>query len=417
MAQLSADSFAFGGELMSVDDGIAMLSARIVAVGGTEPVALARASGRVLAQDVVAPVDLPPYDNSAVDGYAVRFDDLVPGQETQLRIEGRLAAGMAALAPVAAGTAVQIFTGAPMPAGADTVYMQEDCRVAGGTVALPPGLKRGANRRLAGEDLTRGTLALGAGRRLSPQDVALLAALGLAQVPVRRRLRVAVFSTGNEVLEPGAPLRAGALYDSNRFMLQALLGHLDAEVSDLGILADRQETVAAAVREAARAHDLVVTSGGVSTGEEDHVRAAVESVGSLVFWRLAIKPGRPVAMGVVEGTPVIGLPGNPVAVFVTFAHVVRPLVAALAGESYAPPPRLPVLADFAYRKKEGRREYVRVALARSGEGSLVARKHPRDGAGVLTSLTETDGLVELPEAVTEVRPGDTVAFVSYAALR
>ena len=417
MAQLSADSFAFGGDLMSVDDGIAMLSARIAPVDGVETVALASSAGRVLAHDVAAPVDLPPYDNSAVDGYAVRFDDLMPGQETRLRVEGRLAAGMAALAPVAAGAAVRIFTGAPMPAGADTVYMQEDCRVEGGTVALPPGLKRGANRRLAGEDLPCGATALAAGRRLSPQDVALLAALGLAQVTVRRRLRVAVFSTGNEVLEPGASLRAGALYDSNRFMLQALLRHLDAEVSDLGILADRQDLVAAAVRGAARAHDLVVTSGGVSTGEEDHVRAAVESVGTLVFWRLAIKPGRPVAMGVVEGAPVIGLPGNPVAVFVTFAHVVRPLVAALAGERYAAPPRLPVVADFAYRKKEGRREYVRVSLVRTAEGGLVARKHPRDGAGVLTSLTETDGLVELPEPVTEVKTGDTVAFVGYAALR
>jgi len=247
--------------------------------------------------------------------------------------------------------------------------------------------------------------------------VALLAALGLREIEVRRRLRVAVFSTGNEVLEPGEPLRAGALYDSNRFMLQALLGYVDATVSDLGILADRQDVVAGAVREAARGHDLVVTSGGVSTGEEDHVRAALESVGSLVFWRLAIKPGRPVAMAVVEGTPVIGLPGNPVAVFVTFAHVVRPLVAALAGERFDTPPRLTVVADFSYRKKEGRREYVRVSLQSDGQGRVLARKHPRDGAGVITSLTETDGLVELPEAVTEVRPGDDVRFLGYAGLR
>ncbi|MGL4444790.1 MAG: molybdopterin molybdotransferase MoeA, partial [Alsobacter sp.] len=220
-----------------------------------------------------------------------------------------------------------------------------------------------------------------------------------------------------EVTEPGAVLRAGALYDSNRFVLQALLRRLGADVSDLGILPDSKDAVASAVRAAAAGHDLVVTSGGVSTGEEDHVRAALEGVGSLVFWRLAIKPGRPVAMGVVAGTPVIGLPGNPVAVFVTFAHVVRPLVAALAGEAYSPPPALPVVADFVYRKKEGRREYVRVALARDGQGRVVARKHPREGAGIITSLTETDGLVELPEAITSVAPGDVVGFLSYAVLR
>ncbi|MCZ8099145.1 MAG: molybdopterin molybdotransferase MoeA [Burkholderiales bacterium] len=417
MAQLSADSFAFGGDLMSVDDGVAMLAARVRAVEGVETVVLPEADGRVLASPIVAPVDLPPCDNSAVDGYAVRFDDLLPGLETALPVEGRLAAGMAALAPIAPGTAVRIFTGAPMPDGADTVYMQEDCRLDGSSVLLPAGLKRGANRRLRGEDAPRGETVLAAGRRLTPQDVALLAALGLREVPVRRRMRVAVFSTGNEVTEPGAVLRAGALYDSNRFVLQALLRRLGAEVSDLGILPDSKDAVASAVRAAAAGHDLVVTSGGVSTGEEDHVRAALEGVGSLVFWRLAIKPGRPVAMGVVAGTPVIGLPGNPVAVFVTFAHVVRPLVAALAGEAYSPPPALPVVADFAYRKKEGRREYVRVALGRDGQGRVVARKHPREGAGIITSLTETDGLVELPEAITSVAPGDVVGFLSYAVLR
>ncbi len=417
MAQLSADSFAFGGDLMSVDDGVAMLAARVRAVDGIETVPLAEADGRVLAQSVEAPVDLPPFDNSAVDGYAVRHGDLSAGRDTRLPVEGRLAAGMAALAPLAPGTALRIFTGAPMPAGADTVYMQEDCRLDGDHVVLPPGLSLGANRRLAGEDAPAGASVLAAGRRLTPQDVALVAALGLPEVRVRRPLRVAVFSTGDEVLSPGAPLRPGALFDSNRFVLQALLRRLGARVSDLGILADNRETVARAVREAAAGHDLVVTSGGVSTGEEDHVRAALESVGSLVFWRLAIKPGRPVAMGVVEGTPVIGLPGNPVAVFVTFAHVVRPLVAALAGEAYAPAPPLPVVADFSYRKKEGRREYVRVALARDGGGRVVARKHPREGAGVITSLTETDGLVELPEAITGVSPGDVVGFLSYAVLR
>ncbi|MHB2168184.1 molybdopterin molybdotransferase MoeA [Alsobacter sp. R-9] len=417
MAQLSADSFAFGGELMSVDEGVALLASRIAAIEGHEEVQLTEADGRVTVSPIVAPVNLPPFDNSAVDGYAVRAADLVPGADTVLPVEGRLAAGMAAGGALRPGSAIRIFTGAPMPPDADTVYMQEDVRIDGARVILPPGLKAGANRRLAGEDTPAGSTVVAAGRRLTPQDIALLAALGLRSVTVRRRLRVAVFSTGNEVLDPGAALRPGALYDSNRFVLQALLRRLGAQVSDLGILPDRREAVAEAVRGAAHDHDLIVTSGGVSTGEEDHVRAALEGEGSLVFWRLAIKPGRPVAMAVVAGTPVIGLPGNPVAVFVTFAHVVRPLVAALAGEAFARPLPLPVVADFAYRKKEGRREYVRVALARGDDGRVLARKHPRDGAGVITSLTETDGLVELPEAVTSVAPGDVVGFLAYAVLR
>lgn len=250
---------------------------------------------------------------------------------------------------------------------------------------------------------------------MSPREIALLAGLGIARVPVQTPLRVAVFSTGNEIVPPGEPLRPAALYDANRFMLIAMLKRLGCAVTDLGILPDRQAAVAEALAGAARGHDLLVTSGGVSTGEEDHVKAAVEQAGALTFWRLGIKPGRPVALGVVRGTPFIGLPGNPVAVFVTFTQVARALVARLAGEAFAPPPTLPVRAGFAYRKKEGRREYVRVRIEQSEDG-IVARKHPREGAGVITSLTETDGLVELPEAVTRIEPGDSIGFVAYASL-
>jgi molybdopterin molybdotransferase len=417
MAQLSSDSFAFGDGLLSVDDALVLIAQRITPVSGTEEAPLAEADGRVLAQDIAAPLDLPPFDNSAVDGYAVRFDDLAPDTDTPMAVEGRVTAGSAQEPPAAQGRAIRIFTGAPIPAGADTVFMQEDCRVEDGVVMLPPGLKRGANRRLRGEDVARGTVVLHAGHRLAPQDIGLAAALGLQRLPVRRRLRVAVFSTGNEVVSPGMPLPPAGLYDSNRFVLQALLRRLGAEVTDLGILPDLRETVVAALSAAAGEHDLIVTSGGVSTGEEDHVRAALEEAGSLAFWRLAIKPGRPVAMGVVGGTPFIGLPGNPVAVFVTFAHVLRPLFAALAGANPEQPVPLPVTADFNYRKKEGRREYVRVRLVRGEHGKVLARKHPREGAGVITSLTETDGLVELPENVTSVEPGRTVGFLAYEMLR
>jgi molybdopterin molybdotransferase len=240
--------------------------------------------------------------------------------------------------------------------------------------------------------------------------------VGITQLQVRRRLRVALFSTGDEIAEPGSPLPKAATYDANRFLLAALLDQLGALVTDRGILPDDRARVAHALREAAGNHDLVLTSGGVSTGEADYVRETMEQVGTLVFWRIGIKPGRPVAMGVLDGAALIGLPGNPVAAFVTFVRVVRPLLLQLAGASPEPLIALPVRATFAYRKKTGRREYVRVRLARSADGALEASKHPQDGAGVITSLTETDGLVELPENITTVEPGSTVGFLPYAVL-
>ncbi len=416
MAQLSNDCFAFGGELMSVDEATTLIGERIAVAAGVEDVPLIEADGRVLAEDIAAPLDLPPFDNSAVDGYAVRFADLAEGQETVLAVVGRIAAGAALGGPVPARGAVRIFTGAPLPAGLDTVFMQEDVGAAGDAVVLPAGLRPGANRRLAGEDIARGGTALLAGHRLSPRDIGLIAALGLTTVPVRTPLRVAVFSTGDEVVSPGEPLGPAKLYDANRFMLQAMLRRLGCRATDLGILRDEPRALARALAGAAADHDLIVTSGGVSTGEEDHVKAAVESAGALTFWRIAIKPGRPVAMGVVAGTPFIGLPGNPVAAFVTFAHVARAVIARLTGERLARPRAYPVLAGFAYRKKEGRREYVRVRIEEGDDGALVARKHPREGAGVITSLTETDGLIELPEPVTRVEPGEVLRFLPYDLL-
>jgi molybdopterin molybdotransferase len=422
MAQLSDDCFAFSGPLLPLADMERLIGERIEPVAETETVALASAHGRVVAADIVAPLDLPPFDNSAVDGFAVRHRDLNPSADTRLVIAGRLTAGRAAAEPLAAGEAVRIFTGAPMPSGADTVFMQEDVHVEGNTVIVPAGLALGANRRLAGEDVRKGTVVLPAGRRLSAQDVALAAAVGLTSLKVRRRVRVALFSTGDEIVEPGAPRPPAALYDANRYLLTGMLERLGAAVTDLGILKDDPAALAAAIAAASRGHDLVVTSGGVSTGEADHVRDVVEKMGRLVFWRVAIKPGRPVAMGVIpgsrpgSGTAFVGLPGNPVAVFVTFARVVRPLLLRLAGAQPEPLTALPVRLAFAYKKKKGRREYVRVALRPSSDGTIEAIKHPQDGAGVITSLTETDGLVELTEDTTTVEPGSTVGFLSYATL-
>src|SRR6516225_9906444 len=422
MAQLSDDCFAFNGPLLPVAEAEKMIGARVAAVSGQEMAPLRQALGRVLTADLIAPFNLPPFDNSAVDGYAVRGEDIDSAREQRLTIIDRVAAGHAAAHAVKSGEAVRIFTGAPMPSGADTVFMQEDCRIDGAHVIVPPGLSRGANRRLAGEDIRAGAVALPAGRRLSAQDIALAAALGLTAIDVRRRVRVALFSTGDEIAEPGSPLGDVALYDSNRYLLTAAVARFGAEITDLGILRDEPKALARAIAAAAINHDLVLTSGGVSTGEADYVRSAVESIGRIVFWRVAIKPGRPVAMAVIPGATAgmdaafVGLPGNPAAVYVTFAQVVRPLLLKLAGALPEPLVAMPARAAFAYKKRKGRREYVRVTLRKGADGMIDAVTFPQDGAGVLTSLTQTDGLAELGEDVTAIEPGATVGFLSYASL-
>lgn len=416
MAQLSDDRAAFGGALLPVAGALGLISRTIAPITGGETVGLIAAAGRISDRDVVAGLNVPPFDNSAVDGYAVRHVDLAPEGSTVLPVSSRLPAGVEAVAPIMPGTAVRIFTGAPMPDEADTVFMQEDVRAEGGNVLLPAGLKRGANRRFAGEDFQLGDIVIRAGTRIDPRHVAALAALGLTQLDVRRRVRVALFSTGDEIVPPGQPLRPGTQYDSNRFLLTALLARRGAEVHDLGVLPDRRDEVAAALAKASAQHDLILTSGGGSTGEEDHVRQALEDGGTLDFWRLAIKPGRPVAMGRIGDARFVGLPGNPVASFVTFVRFAGPLVDHLSGGAMREATGTSAIADFSYRKKEGRREYVRATLAAGADGRPVVRKFPREGAALISSLTGTDGLVELDEAVTEIAPGDAVRFLPYDLL-
>jgi molybdopterin molybdotransferase len=415
MAQLSDDCFAFGSAPMPLAQASAELAARVKAVPEIETAPLGQADGRVLATALAAPISLPPFDNSAVDGYAVRHADLHEGRETALPVVARVAAGQVAprLPPL---SAIRIFTGAPLPDGADTVFMQEDTHMDGATVVCPAGLTRFANARTAGEDIAVGEPALPAGRLLRPQDVALAAALGVTSLAVRRRLRVGVFSTGDELVAAGARLPAGKVFDSNRPMLLALLARAGAEATDLGILPDRTEALAGALAAAAATHDLLLTSGGVSTGEEDHVKAAVSQAGRLDHWRVSIKPGRPVAMGTIQGAAFVGLPGNPVAVFVTFAHIVRPLLAALSGEAWQPPRRMPVRIGFAHRKKQGRREFLRASLRGDPAGGWIAEKWPTDGAGVITSLTGTDGLLEFTEDATVLEAGATAGFLPWAVL-
>lgn len=425
MVQLRDDCFANDGALMPADTALDLLLDRLHPIVDSEPAALRAAAGRIAAADVIAERDVPPHDNSAVDGYAVYFDDLAADADTRLPVAGRAAAGHPLNRAQERGESVRIFTGAPMPAGAsgdeaggpDTVLMQEDCTVEnsaeGDQVVIPLGIKKGANRRFRGEDVKAGTTILTAGQRLRPQEIGLAASIGLTSLTVYRPLRVAVMSTGDEVSEPGSDLPTGGIYDANRYSLFALLDDLGCEVTDLGILPDDRAVLGEVLGKAAENHDALISSAGMSVGDEDHLSETVSALGQLHFWKLAIKPGRPVALGQIGGMTFIGLPGNPAAMMVTFLALARPALLRLAGATDLLPHLYKVRAGFDHTKKPARREYVRVRLSTGKDGNLIAHKFPREGAGILTSLVEADGLVELPEDTTQLTEGTMVDFLPF----
>ena len=410
MTRLADDCFASDAAPLTVEGALERIRNRLHAVTGSETVALDAALDRVLSEDVVSPIDVPPHNNAAVDGYALRAADL-PAQGGDMQVAGRVAAGHPLQITPGPGVAVRIFTGATVPEGFDTVVMQEDCRADGERVILPAGLRPGANVRLRGEDVRRDTVTLAAGTRLGPGHLGLAASIGRTSLPVRLPLRVAVASTGDEVTEPGEALRPGAVFDANRHTVKALLSRLGCAVTDLGILEDDPRAIAKALAQAAETHDVVMTSGGVSAGEEDHVRASVAQHGRIDAWRLSVKPGRPVALGVIGGRAFIGLPGNPVAAVVAFVTLARPVLLALAGAQVAAPARYPVTAGFSHAKKPGRREFLRVRL----EAGLPPRavKAGPDGSGILSALAAADGLIDLPEDSTGLVVGDTAAYLPF----
>lgn len=420
MAQLSDDCFETDGGLIPVEAALALLEARLATIVGTEKITLNTAVGRILADDIVSDRAVPPHDNSAVDGYAVYFDDLSANAETTLPVVGRVTAGHLLDGPATRGTAVRIFTGAPIPdgaAGPDTVLMQEDCRTENrdgqACVVIPAGISRGANRRDSGEDVAPGQVILPMGQRLRPQDIGLAASIGRPALPVYKRLVVGVLSTGDEVFEPGADAPVGGIYDANRHALMAVLSDLGCDVRDYGIIPDDAGRIEDALKSAAADCDAIVSSAGMSVGDEDHLAGSVERLGTLHFWKVAIKPGRPVAFGQIGDTPFIGLPGNPAAMMVTFLLLARPALLRLGGATDLSPRLYKVRAGFDHSKKERRREYVRVNLEADDDGVLIARKHPRSGAGVLTSMVESEGLVELPEDMTQLTPGTMVSFLPF----
>jgi molybdopterin molybdotransferase len=401
--------------MLSVREALSHLLDAARPVAGVEAVPTLEANGRVLAEDQLATLNVPSADNTQMDGYAVRAFECESGSAT-LRVSQRIPAGSVG-EPLEPGTAARIFTGALIPPGADAVVMQEQCEAVGDSVTVRHAPRPGEWIRRTGEDVAAGSVILPAGTRLRSQELGLAASVGLAALPVRRRVRVAVFFTGDELTMPGEALKPGAIYNSNRFTLRGLLENFGCEFTDFGIVPDSLEATRDTLRQAAREHDLIITSGGVSVGEEDHIKPAVESEGRLDMWQIAVKPGKPLAFGEVrrEGgsSYFIGLPGNPVSSFITFLLFVRPFLLRLQGVSGPVEPRGYVLrADFALPKADRRNEFLRVRMNAAGGLDLF----PNQGSGVLTSTVWGDGLVDNPPGQA-IAPGDLVRFIPFAELQ
>ncbi len=414
LAQIAAQLQGYDPQALSAQDVNAFLSALVQPVAQTETLPVFDALDRVLAADVLSPVHVPPHDNSAMDGYAFDGSALRGDQPLTLRCVGTALAGKAWRGQVSSGECLKIMTGAIMPTGLDTVVPQEMVQVSGEHITLPPALlKAGDNRRLRGEDVQQGQAALRQGERLTPAALGLLASLGIPDVRVKRRLKVAYFSTGDEILSLGEAPREGAVYDSNRYTVFGLLKRLGVEVLDMGVVRDDPALLEAAFTQAAQKADAIITSGGVSVGEADHTKTMMKQLGDVAFWRIAMRPGRPMAVGRIGDSILFGLPGNPVAVMVTFLAFVRPALLRMMGAHDTAPPLLRARSAEAIRKKPGRTEYQRGTVTRSADGSLQVRTTGNQGSGVLSSMTQANGLIVLHHDQGNIAVGDEVEVMMF----
>ncbi len=398
--------------LLAYDDALAQLTGGIAPIGRVAEVELRAALGSVLAEDIESAIDVPGCAMSAMDGYAIRRADLALGASGALPVSQRIPAGTAS-EPLVPGTAARIFTGAPVPAGADLVIMQEQVTAADGKISFEIHPDVTSNIRPAGNDIKNGTRILARGCRLRAQDIGLAASVGLQTLPVYEPVRVGMFFTGDELIEPGETLAAHKIFDSNRYTLHGLLAAMGCEIVDLGLVGDTLAATKEAMQHASIRADLVVTSGGVSVGEEDHVRIAIEELGELRMWRIGIKPGKPLAYGQINGTAFMGLPGNPVSVFATFCLFVCPVIQIMQGRGWRKPIALPVKADFDWPKPDSRREFLRARLARDSDNQTVVQIYPNQDSGVLTSTVWADGFVEIAEQQTVSR-GEVVNYLPFA---
>ncbi|MEP3047494.1 MAG: gephyrin-like molybdotransferase Glp [Roseibium sp.] len=412
------DCFLHDKDRLRHDEALAILKDQLTSIAGIEAVPLEGALERVLAEDITAPRNIPLADNSAVDGYAFRHSDHdeVGGF---FPLEQRIAAGHASDQTLTPWSAARIFTGAVMPPGADTVVMQEDCETheqdGKDFVIIPQGLTIGANCRMAGEDVAEGTTILSAGHRLRPQDIAGIASTGLAELKVFRKLKVAIVSTGDELRRPGDLITVGDVYDSNHYLLRGLATSLPVEIEDLGILKDDADLIEKTLKDASERFDVILTTGGASRGEEDHMLGALDALGQRHMWQLAIKPGRPMMFGQIGDCVYLGLPGNPVAAMVCFLLYATPVLSLLGGGSFIEPQRFQVPAAFDVpKKKSDRREFYRGILETDANGKTTANKFKRDGSGLITGLREADGLIEIPEEATSVERGQLVTFLPFS---
>lgn len=398
--------------LTSYDDALRALLAKVPATEAIIEKPLLAALGDVLAKTINSSINVPPADNSAMDGYSLNTIDIASSGKTRLRVSQRIAAGQSGQ-PLEPGTAARIFTGAPIPAGANAVIMQEQVEVAGDTISFDVKPAASQNIRPAGNDIKTGDNILSQGCLLRPQELGLAASIGLQFLPVFKQVRVGIFFTGDELVEPGEALAPGKIYDSNRYTLHGMLQKLGCDIIDLGLVGDTLEATKAAMLDATGKADLVVTCGGVSVGEEDHVRIAIEQMGELFLWRLAIKPGKPLAFGNINHTPFVGLPGNPVSVFATFMLFVCPLIKTMQGRNWQKPNAMPVVAGFDWPRPDSRREFLRARLEQDEDLGLVARIYPNQDSGVLTSTSWAQGFVEIAEGAT-VKKGEPVDYLLFS---
>lgn len=399
----------YGTPALSVVEARARILSNVTPVRGIEKLALRSALGRVLARDIISPIDVPAHTNTAVDGYALAGDDLPSEGEKEFRVVGTAWAGRAFAGRVGSGECVRVMTGAPMPASTDTAVMQEHVRVRDERVVIRSGRPARENVRAAGEDLAQGQLALPAGKRLAPAELGLLASLGLGEVFVFRKLRVAFFSTGDELRSIGEPLSEGQIYDSNRYTLYGMLARLGVEISDRGVVCDQRDAVRRAFSDAAANADAVITSGGVSVGEADYVKETLDALGQVGFWQIAMRPGRPLAFGRVGDAAFFGLPGNPVAVMVTFYQFLQPALRHMMGESdIGPPMTFRARCASRFSTRPGRTDFLRGILTRDSDGELIVRSTGGQGSGILSSMSRANCFVVLPPESSDVEPGALV---------